>query len=226
MKTWFVNAGVLNGTWLHFFLLYLRKLWGMIQWISWKDSCFLLIICIFFLKSGRSLSKKLVRKFSVYSVWKLPFFDVLGYICLSSVSRGLKDPSIPQVCLLPFFDTICIFKSPSFTLHFFCVSALLFFVCVQLAWDLKHCRGWKRNYWGCLAFNFMENGGSANWVRQICNIQIRLFNIRVVNQGNFIVWNCLVIIIEKTDFVHLLQRADCPEICKVLYLPSSSFYLF
>lgn len=67
-----------------------------------KNSCFSIIIFII-KRSERSLNRKLIRNFLVYSVWKTPsgFFDVLGDFCLSPVSGGLKDPTVPQVCLLP-----------------------------------------------------------------------------------------------------------------------------
>lgn len=180
-KTSSVNADVLNRMWLHFFLLYFRQLWGN----DWKTSesakWFLLFNYNFYYyqKKKWSLNRKLIRNFVVYSVWKMPsgFFDVLELLKkLSPVSRGLKDPCVPQVCLLPVLtSSLCLkvhhllFMSSVFLPSFFCSTAL----------DLKHCRGWERNCWVSLTSNLMRNRGSVIWMHQTCCMQVRLVNVKV-----------------------------------------------
>lgn len=133
VKTFSVNAGVLNGMWLHSFLLYFRQLWRN----DWKNSKSIKGFLVFnysfyYLKSKkiieRSPSRKLIRNFLIYSerCHQASLMFLVTFICHQWLERPICSSGVSFASA----DTISMLTSPSFLSCFY---------------PALYCRGWESN---------------------------------------------------------------------------------
>lgn len=132
-----MNAGVLNGMWLHAFLLYCKHSEGMIERPVKSMKGFLVFHYIFYYK--KSFLKKREREVQVgnqsetfsFTMFERCHQASLMFLGTSICHQWLERPICSSGVSFANADTICILTSPPFALHFFYLAVLPY--CVKVA---------------------------------------------------------------------------------------------